>query len=76
MIRAYFKVFADIASMWMKISGDAIMPGIDLCDELSSMGSDGQSSSEKVKAKAKALEEWSRAATDKVAKVAAEVSQC
>jgi hypothetical protein len=34
-IRAYFGVFADVATVWCTLSNDSIMPGAVLCDQLS-----------------------------------------
>jgi hypothetical protein len=72
-IRAYFGLFGDIASMWVKVSVDSIMPGLKLCDELS-VGEDGTPNDlDTMKAKAAALESWSQDAQDRVKSIAKEV---
>ena len=72
-MRSYFAVFGDIAKMWTQISSDYVMPGLRLCDDLS-VTTDGKDPGQ-MQNKTKALESWSREASDAVAKIASEVCE-
>ncbi|EGX53053.1 hypothetical protein AOL_s00007g2 [Orbilia oligospora ATCC 24927] len=48
-IRAYFSVFADIAEMWLTVSKDHIFPGVELCDEMTSISDDPKEVKDRVR---------------------------
>ncbi|KAF9552933.1 hypothetical protein CPC08DRAFT_673678, partial [Agrocybe pediades] len=61
-LRSYFDVFGEIAKMWVQLSNENIMPGLKLCDDLSTTTQD----SSQMKTKFAALDRWSREATERV----------
>ncbi|OTA05025.1 hypothetical protein A9Z42_0056420 [Trichoderma parareesei] len=66
-IKAYFSVFADIASMWSELSQDDIMPGLSLVDAMSLTREQ-----EEQKLKMRELVDWTQKAQDHIKQVAAE----
>ncbi|KAL2163035.1 hypothetical protein VTH06DRAFT_6871 [Thermothelomyces fergusii] len=60
-IRAYFGVFHDIASMWVDLSQDYIMPGVNMVEQLGLHDGNGKdkSDADALRAKVARLEKWS-----------------
>ncbi|KAL7910526.1 hypothetical protein GGI35DRAFT_370736 [Trichoderma velutinum] len=65
-IKAYFSVFADIASMWSELSQEDIMPGLTLVDEMSL-----SRQNEEQQLKMGELQDWAQKAQGHIKQVAA-----
>ncbi|KAK3938884.1 hypothetical protein QBC46DRAFT_343143 [Diplogelasinospora grovesii] len=68
-LRSYFSVFGDIAKMWVDLSKENVLPGLRLCDEMST-SVDTINDPGEMKRRVAVLERWSREAADRVSKVA------
>jgi hypothetical protein len=66
-IRSYFSAY-DVAGMWVKLSSENIIEGMDLLADVFAAAQEGESA-----AKARELEEWSGRAQANIAKIAREV---
>ncbi|KAK1777277.1 hypothetical protein QBC45DRAFT_417155 [Copromyces sp. CBS 386.78] len=73
-MRAYFGVFGDIAKMWVQLSKDSIMPGLNMCDELS-VTVDDKDGAAQMRKKIADLNKWATDAIDRVQKIAEEKQQ-
>ncbi|KAE8396006.1 hypothetical protein BDV23DRAFT_65742 [Aspergillus alliaceus] len=71
-IRAYFSVFADIAKMWNQLSVKSIMPGLDLCNDMSRLS---DSSGNELMQKQSQLDAWSDDAQANVKQIAGETQR-
>jgi hypothetical protein len=73
-IRSYFSVFADIAKMWIEISMDNIIPGLQMVDKCSkSADQSGKEAANALKEIVKTLQDWSATASKVVADLASKV---
>jgi hypothetical protein len=67
-IRSYFSAYGDVAGMWVKLSTENIIEGMDLLADVFAAAHEGDSA-----AKARELEDWSGRAQANIAKIAREV---
>ena len=73
-IRSYFGVFADIAKMWITLSTEYIMPGLQMVDECAeSAGTSGEAAANALKDTVQRLQGWSATASKAVSDLAAKV---
>ncbi|GAB1312821.1 hypothetical protein MFIFM68171_03031 [Madurella fahalii] len=69
-IRAYFGVFGDIATMWMRLSNDNVMTGLSIGDDMVL----NRGNMNALQAKAAKLQQWSTGAQETVRYIAERVS--
>jgi hypothetical protein len=63
-LRSYFGVFGDITKMWVTLSKENVLPGLQMCDELSVTASENDSGA--MAGKVRQLAQWSQEASGRV----------
>lgn len=63
-LRSYFIVFGDIAKMWVSLSRESVLPGLQMCEELSYTSE--ARDREAMASRMRKLLQWSQYASDSV----------